>query len=87
MSSGPKEFHPERLPGWARRHPASSLAALLAGTDSSEKMERYVLQMRERNIGYCYITDGRGANPWNRLPRYWEAEVEAVQAVNAQKSP
>jgi hypothetical protein len=35
-------------------------------------------------VGYCYITDGKEPNPWIRLPRYWEAEVEAVQQVNAE---
>ena len=26
-------------------------------------------------------------NPWDHLPPYWDAEVEAVKRVNERKSP
>ena len=38
--------------------------------------------MQAQGIGYCFITDGRWPNPWERLPRYWGDEVEAVQQAN-----
>jgi hypothetical protein len=38
-------------------------------------------------IGSIYITDQDGPNPWGRLPRYWEAEVEAVHRVNQRQEP
>ena len=25
-----------------------------------------------------FVTDGRGPNPWDRLPSYWASEVTAV---------
>jgi hypothetical protein len=31
--------------------------------------------------GYFYATDDRGANPWDRLPIYWEEEVSAVKEL------
>jgi hypothetical protein len=34
------------------------------------------------NIGYVFITDDSGRNPYDRLPSYWEAEVEAVRLEN-----
>ena len=37
--------------------------------------------MRKR-AGCIYITDDTGANPWDRLPSYWEEEVAAVAAEN-----
>lgn len=81
-----KEFRLQELPSWADHYPASSFAAVLCQIDAA-KMERYILEMRNKKIGYCYITDASGANPWNRLPRYWEDEVKAVQKVNAQNAP
>jgi hypothetical protein len=38
--------------------------------------------MREKKIGYCFITDAQEPNPWGGLPPYWEAEVEAMQRAN-----
>jgi hypothetical protein len=46
-------------------------------------MKDNVQEMRERQIGNCFITDAKLPNPWSRLPRYWDEEVEAVQKVNA----
>ncbi len=34
-----------------------------------------------KRIGYIYITDGGPLNQWNKLPGYWEAEVDAVARV------
>jgi hypothetical protein len=45
-------------------------------------MKEVVLGMRANNIGYCFITDAEEHNPWGRLPRYWEAELNAVQQAN-----
>jgi hypothetical protein len=36
----------------------------------------------EQKVGYCYVTDAGGANPWQRLPSYWDEEVAAVREAN-----
>jgi hypothetical protein len=37
-------------------------------------------------VGNVCITDDQGPNPYDRLPSYWDAEVEAVrQASQAAK--
>ncbi len=33
-------------------------------------------------IGYVFITDDVGPNPYDRLPSYWDGEVEAVRRLN-----
>ena len=33
-----------------------------------------------RNIGYVYVTDDAGANPWDSLPAYWTPLVDYVAA-------
>ncbi len=73
------EFHP---PAWMSRYKVSQFAGEFPKIDDSGKMKHYVDEMLTKRVGYCYITDGKGENPWSRLPRYWEAEVEAVRQVN-----
>jgi hypothetical protein len=76
-----------RAPAWAERHGAGRFCALIAGVAKAEQMEEYVGAMPAKGIGYCYITDGAGANPWDRLPSYWEAEVAAVRRANERRAP
>jgi serine/threonine protein kinase len=69
-------------PAWADRYPPERFAALLCETDPAARMKKNVLEMRVQRIGYCYITDAKLPNPWDRLPHYWDEEVEAVQQVD-----
>jgi serine/threonine protein kinase len=80
-----KEFGSYHPPPWATGYPALRFAGTLFGNDDVTKMKQYVLEMVAKRVGYCYITDGKEPNPWNRLPRYWEAEVEVVQQVNRER--
>jgi len=38
-------------------------------------------------IGWIYVTDASGDTAWSRLPRYWEAEVDAVHRANQRQAP
>lgn len=75
------EFH---APAWMSRYQAARFAGAFPKIDNPEKMKHYVREMLVKGVGHCYITDGQQPNPWNRLPRYWDAEVEAVRQVNAE---
>jgi hypothetical protein len=77
-----KNFGEYHRPAWTDRYPADRFAALLCSTPSSEQMRKLVLEIRDKRMGYCYITDANEPNPWNRLPSYWDAEVEAIQELN-----
>jgi GH18 family chitinase len=46
-------------------------------------MKATIREAQERKIGMIYVTDADGANPWDRLPSYWDAEVAAVREINA----
>ncbi len=85
LAEAPKGFSSYRPPPWAFRYPATRFAALLFKIDSPEQMRAYVRGMGEKRIGYCYVTEVAGTNPWGRLSRYWEAEASAVQQFNAQQ--
>jgi serine/threonine protein kinase len=75
------EFHP---PAWMSRHKPARFAGAFPKIADPTKMKHYVRELVAKGVGYCYITDGKEPNPWDRLPRYWQAEVEAVQQVNAE---
>jgi serine/threonine protein kinase len=78
-----QDFSHFRPPSWAGGYPASRFAALVYQVGDPGRMRRSLLQMPDTGVGYGYVTDGTGPNPWGRLPRYWEEEVEAVRQVNA----
>jgi hypothetical protein len=82
-----KDLGTYRPPAWAGRLPESRFAALACKVEAPERMRQLVLEMGGHHIGYCYVTDGTGPNPWGRLPRYWEMEVTAVRQVNDRKAP
>jgi hypothetical protein len=87
MVEAAKDFNDYRPPPWTAHYPTRSFAALLSRIETSEQMKKCIREMGERKIGVCYVTDGRMPNPWNRLPRYWDAEVAAVQQVSERKGP
>ena len=80
-------FENFRLPRWAERHPSSLFAAMPHHVTTPERMRDYVQIALTRGFGLIYVTDATGANPWERLPAFWEAEVEAVRKVNRGEKP
>ena len=80
-------FENFRLPRWADRHPSSLFAALPHQVATQDRMRDYIQVASTRGIGLIYVTDGKIPNPWERLPSYWDAEVEAVRKVNLGEKP
>ena len=79
-----KDFSTFDPPAWARDYEAARFGGSIFNNDDPAKMKQYVQGMIAKRVGYCYITDGKLPNPWSRLPRYWDEEVEAVRQVNAE---
>jgi hypothetical protein len=79
LAEANRDFSTYHRPAWTAKYPADRFAALLYNVSSREQMKTNVLDMRVQGIGYCFITDGKWPNPWDRLPHYWGDEVEAVQ--------
>jgi hypothetical protein len=77
-----KDFEGYKPPTWTSRYSVDHFAALICKTGQREQMEKQVLQMREKKIGNCFITEAQQPNPWGGLPRYWESEVEAVRRAS-----
>ncbi|MGB2832519.1 MAG: spherulation-specific family 4 protein [Methylotenera sp.] len=66
---------------WTTNYSASHFANLLYNVSTTAEMQAAVSLAASRNVGYIYVTNDSGANPWDTLPSYWNAEVAAVSAV------
>jgi Spherulation-specific family 4 len=80
-------FEAFRLPRWAERHTSGRLGAMPSQVAGAERMRDRVQLAAARGFGLIYVTDARLPNPWDRLPSYWDDEVEAVRQVNAGRTP
>lgn len=66
---------------WTANYAANRFANLVYNIGSATEMQTIVGLAQSRNVGYIYVTNDNGANPWDTLPSYWKAEVTAVSAV------
>ncbi|MDR3638787.1 MAG: spherulation-specific family 4 protein [Isosphaeraceae bacterium] len=69
-------------PSWGAKLGAEQVAVLLYDVPKAEGMKRSLQEMLRKRAGYVYVTDDSGANPWDRLPSYWDEEVAAVAETN-----
>jgi hypothetical protein len=77
-----RAFEEFRPPAWATRFPASRFCVQSHKVDTEAEMKRALRRAVQLRVGYIYITDDVGPNPYDRLPTYWDAEVEAVRQAN-----
>jgi hypothetical protein len=52
-------------------YPPERFCALLYSVTNEATMRQYVDLAVQRNIGYIYVTNDKGANPWDTIPSYW----------------
>ena len=69
-------------PAWVSRFPGSRFCVQAHDVATEEQMLRSLRRAAELKFGYVFITDDVGPNPYDRLPTYWDAEVDAVRRVN-----
>ena len=77
-----RAFDEFRPPAWASRFPASRFCVQAYHVDTEAEMKRALRRAVQLRVGYVYITDDVGPNPYDRLPTYWDAEVDAVREIN-----
>jgi hypothetical protein len=76
-----------RPPDWTGRYPAGRFAILPYAINGADAMRAVIARAVRDRIGLVYITDDAGRNPWDRLPSYWDAEVDAVARANQAEQP
>jgi hypothetical protein len=72
-------------PAWTKNLKPDRIAAL-AYQVSAADMPKHLRQAQDRRVGWIYITDDKGNNPWDQLPTYWEEEVKELVKLGATKS-
>lgn len=66
---------------WNTGYPSSHFANLIHGVSSQTTMESFVQLAATRNVGHIFITNDTLSNPWDTLPPYWDALVQAVSLI------
>jgi hypothetical protein len=66
---------------WTAGQDRSRFAHLVYDVPGSTAMLSVIDTAISHNVGHVYVTDDRGANPWDTLPSYWAAETARVAAV------
>ncbi len=79
VSTGYGSYAPD---GWVTNHLASHFCHLPYNVTNAATMTNYVTLAAGRNAGWIYVTDDKGANPWDTLPTYWTNEVEYIRSLN-----
>jgi hypothetical protein len=74
-------FDAFELPATLKESDPSQIAALAYQVADVEAMRAMVKDAIIKRIGYLYVTDGKWPNPWDKLPAYWNAEVEAIARI------
>jgi hypothetical protein len=81
LFEGPKPFDPGTLPDWVGKYPPTRVGALSYKVGTAKAMQECI-QATAKKVGWYYVTDGEGANPWGKLPSYWEEEIATVRKVS-----
>jgi hypothetical protein len=82
LFEGPKGLDAYTPPKWAKKVGAAHIAVVNYRIERALDMRKYVRGAAAKNVGYLYVTDAAGSNPYGRLPRYWKEELAALQDVN-----
>lgn len=65
---------------YVSNYPASRFAVMPYAVPHEAGMRQAVDLAVFRNVGYVYVTDDGGDNPWDSLPTYWTQLVDYVAA-------
>lgn len=68
--------------GYVAGYPARRFAMLAHTTAGANAMRQVVDLALARNVGYIYVTNDGGGNPWDTLPSYWETLLGYVASKN-----
>jgi hypothetical protein len=64
--------------GWEFKYKAKQFWNIIYDTNQNE-MTKAITQAKTQNVGWVYITDNTGQNPFADLPSYWDTEINATK--------
>jgi hypothetical protein len=82
LFEGNKAFEGFQPPSWISNWSASRFCIQAYQVPDEARMNQYLMEAVRKRIGFVYIIDAGGSNPYGRLPSYWEAEVSAIEQLN-----
>ncbi|BAY26799.1 VCBS repeat-containing protein [Calothrix sp. NIES-2100] len=63
---------------------SNRFSSLMYSVADPAVMKNYIDLAVNRNVGYVYVTDdGADGNPWDRLPTYWQQEIDYIDSLPA----
>jgi len=77
LFEGPGGFGKYKAPDWVAKAGSGKTALLTYGVEAIDMKVAMQLAMKAK-VGYVFVTDAKGANPWDRLPTYWDETVALV---------
>jgi Spherulation-specific family 4 len=81
-----KAWEPYQVQPYVKRYSSARFSCLIHTVPDAATMRTYIDLAAARNIQYVYITDDspddRDRDPWNRLPSYWQEEVDYIQSLS-----
>jgi hypothetical protein len=81
LFEGPQPLSAAKYPKWSSSSPEKVAVLSYKVTDATQ-WKACLKFAQDKKFGYVYVTDAEGANPWDRLPKYWDEEVAAVRDAN-----
>ena len=73
------QYRSARFPEWVLQEPAAKFWHLVYGVGDADTMTSVMRLAASNGAGATFVTDGVLPNPWDRLPTYWEQELELVR--------
>lgn len=84
LLEGPRKSAEFRPPRWLASYPRDRFAAIVYDVPDLAQAKAILARLSDAGVGMLYATDARGANPYDRLPSYWDELVAWFAASGPQ---
>jgi len=75
------DYRTAAFPSWTRNYPPTRFWHLVYETPRTA-MSSALKKARQASVANVFVTDDRGANPWDTLPTYWSRELLDIRSNN-----
>jgi hypothetical protein len=68
-----------RTPSWTMRYPPERFGNIVHTLSGEQALKKAIERARASRVGYVFFTDAVMPNPYDRLPSFWDKEVNALK--------